>query len=271
MLLMLDAWNQRELTIIKVLVRSQIILVECFFNTAHVTIHFESILYLQLLIEHVFIPLLHLLFVLVEILIHFAILLSLQSRLILIESGGVIESLDMTLLLNLHLKLLVVQLPCLLLLALYEFFFLVVAIPHLLVFFNFSLHPLSHLYSVGTRYLLSVLILHPPLLLFNASLPIFLLIVVVSNSTKTFVVVLDFINLLLPMGHLLLQVDGLLQLVVNHIPLPLFALALRFQVHVIISLVFLNNMPINILHFFQSFILALVIIFDYLLEVIVQV
>ena len=131
MLLMLDAWNQRELTIIKVLVRSQIILVECFFNTAHVTIHFESILYLQLLIEHVFIPLLHLLFVLVEILIHFAILLSLQSRLILIESGGVIESLDMTLLLNLHLKLLVVQLPCLLLLALYEFFFLVVAITHL--------------------------------------------------------------------------------------------------------------------------------------------
>ena len=85
MLRVLDTWNQGELTGVKVFVCPEIIFVESFFNTAHIAVHFETVFYFELLVKHVLVSQLHLLFVLLEIIIHFVVLLGLNLSLIFVK------------------------------------------------------------------------------------------------------------------------------------------------------------------------------------------
>ena len=110
-------------------------------------------------------------------------------------------------LLELHFQLLVIQFPCLLLLAFYELLFLVVAVPYFLVVVHLFLHALSNLDAVGAGYLLRILILSPLLIGFNRILPMLLLRIVLTNSTQALIIILYLINFHLSLSNSFFQVD----------------------------------------------------------------
>lgn len=121
-----------------------------------------------------------------------------------------------------------------LLLALYELFFFVVAIPYLLVIVYFLLHSLRHLGSVWAGYLLRILLLRLLLPHFDGHLSALLLSVVFSDPTKALIVILNLVYLHFPLSYLLFEIDRLLELLIHHIPLPFLSLILGFQVLVVI-------------------------------------
>ena len=87
----LDAWHQRELTVVEVFVGAKVVFVKGFFDRRHVTVHLEVVFDFELLVEHIFISLLHLLLIRVKIFVHLLILLCLQLRLTFIKSWSIIE------------------------------------------------------------------------------------------------------------------------------------------------------------------------------------
>ena len=108
LLCMLHTWDQRILSRVIIFIGLQVIFVQCFFDWAHISIHFELIFNLKLLIKHVSIFLLIFspLFFLESL--HLVGMVCLHPSLVLIKILRVIHLFDMILLILLHLKLLVI-------------------------------------------------------------------------------------------------------------------------------------------------------------------
>ena len=104
----LNTCYQRELSRIIIFISLQIVLIHGFFNTRHISIHLELLSHFKLLIKHIFISLLHLLFIVLQMIFHLPILLGLYFRLLLIESWWIIQSFQIISFLKLHLKLLII-------------------------------------------------------------------------------------------------------------------------------------------------------------------
>ena len=123
---MLHTWNQWILACIVVFVSIQIISIECFFNWAHVSIHFEWVFDLKLLVKHVLVILLIFSPLIFFKFLHLIIMSCLHSCLIFVKVLSIVHLFYMILLILLHLKLLIVQVSCLLFLSFNKLFFIVI-------------------------------------------------------------------------------------------------------------------------------------------------
>ena len=91
MLSMLDSWNKRVLFIVHILIRMHIGLVQSFFDTGHVSIHFELVFDVNLLVQHLLIGKLVVFLILCMRVIKKSVLFSLCHGLLFIEFKGVIH------------------------------------------------------------------------------------------------------------------------------------------------------------------------------------
>lgn len=175
----------------------------------------------------------------------------------------------MTLFILLHLQLLVVQLPGLLLLPLDVLFLVVVPLPHVCKVSQLQLLLLLKLLAIWTMNLVLVSVLLLALVLFNPCLFLLLEVVVLSNSTKAFVVVGHSVDASFFITDGILELNRLFQLLIHHISLPMLPFSLCFQVCVIIVQISLDNILIDITLFALYSILLLIIVSNYILKVVI--
>jgi|TARA_B110000285_G_scaffold151355_1_gene168951 hypothetical protein len=194
---------------------------------------------------------------------------SLQPRLILVEILGVIQLLDMMLFILLHFQLLVVQLPGLVLLSFDVLFLVIIPLPDVCEVSKFQLLLLFKFLPIWTINLILVPVLLLPLILFDSSLFLLLKFVILPNSTQTLVIICHPINASFLVSDRILELDGLLQLLIHHAPLPVLPFSLRFQVLIIIIQISLHNEFINIALFTLDSVLLLIVVSNYILKVVI--
>ena len=184
---MLHTWDQRILSRVIIFIGLQVIFVQCFFDRAHISIHFELIFNLKLLIQHVSIFLLIFspLFFLESL--HLVGMVCLHPSLVLIKILRVIHLFDMILLILLHLKLLVIQMASLCFLSLNKFFFIIISLSDVIKIIYFFLFILQHfiILSLCNSFSIQILMFSLSILCFLLFSPLY--IIVSSYTTQSFV------------------------------------------------------------------------------------
>ena len=117
--------------------------------------------------------------------------------------------------------------------------------------------------------MVSVLLL--ALVFFNSCLFFFLEAVVLSDSTKAFVIIGHSIDASFFIPDCILELNRLFKLLIHHTLLPMFTFCLRFQICIVIIQISLDNILIYIALFALDSILLLIIVSNYILKVVIQI
>jgi len=244
------AWNQRILICVVIIFEClQLVPVQSFLNWSHVTLHFELILNLHLLIKHVFILLLIALLGILLVLIYLGVVTRLKSCLVLVKLIRVVHFGDVVIFISLHLQLCIIEMFGLIFLLIHELLFfvksdfdLVVApwLPFLLV------HQLFHLRA---HHVLTVLILIKLLQIFSSSLFLQLFRVILADSIESIQFVLSLIKTFLSLVDGSFEIDWIVIFFGHHFSLPLLPLGCCLLVPLEIWLVSVDDVSIDILFF----------------------
>jgi hypothetical protein len=193
----------------------------------------------------------------------------LQPRLILVEILGVIKLLNMILFILLHFQLLVVQLPGLVLLSFDVLLLVIIPLPDVCEVSKLQLLLLFKFLPMWTRNLTLVPVLLLPLILFDPSLFLLLKFVILPNSAQTLVIICHPINTSFLISDRILELNGLLQLLIHHTPLPMLPFGLGLQVLIVIIQIPLHNVLVNVALFALYGALLLIVVSNDILKVVI--
>lgn len=225
---MLDSRHKRKLSVVKIFIRNEVVLVESLFYRRHISVKFELVLNFHLLVKHVLVSLLLHFFIVLQIIFELTVLFGLKFGLILVEQAGVIELFQMLPLVQLHLQLLVIEVASHFLLHFNKFLLLVIPFFDLVKISFFFLFQQVQPSTLWTTHLVRIFVLHFTLEVLNHPLSFHLLAVVGTNTLQTLIIILHLIDMILALLYGFFQCNRLFQLLVHHILLPHFSLFLSF-------------------------------------------